>query len=264
LKKLSVIFFVVVLHMITCGSKNAAVFGQTSTHKIVVVDQKGGGDFTSIQDAINSLPDVATTPRIIYIRAGVYREKIFLEKDFVSLIGEDVHKTIITISLARDIWRCENDDDWGVAAINLKSNDIVLENLTITNTYGFERAKNLEPEHIDCRKDSLHPFKEVRNSAHQMALRSFTTTRLVAKNCIFRAFGGDTVSPWNPEDGMFYFKDCIMEGGVDFYCPRGWAWAQNCSCIAHGNTAAIWHDGSKYEDSKTVLVNCNFTGDDCF
>jgi PelA/Pel-15E family pectate lyase len=264
LKKLIVKFFVVVLLMVTCGSKNAAVLGQTATHKIVVVDQKGGGDFTSIQDAINSLPDAATAPRIIYIKAGIYKEKIFLEKDFVSLIGEDVHKTIITISLARDIWRCENDDDWGVAAINLKSNDIVLENLTFTNTYGFERAKNTEPEHIDCRKDSLHPFKEVRNSAHQMALRSFTTTRLVAKNCIFRAYGGDTVSPWNPEEGMFYFKDCIMEGGVDFYCPRGWAWAQNCTFIAHGNTAAIWHDGSKYEDSKTVLVNCNFTGDDGF
>jgi PelA/Pel-15E family pectate lyase len=55
-----------------------------------------------------------------------------------------------------------------------------------------------------------------------------------------------------------------MEGGVDFYCPRGWAWAQNCTFIAHGNTAAIWHDGSKYEDSKTVLVNCVFTGDPGF
>jgi PelA/Pel-15E family pectate lyase len=72
------------------------------------------------------------------------------------------------------------------------------------------------------------------------------------------------VSPWNTEDGFFYFKDCIMEGGVDFYCPRGWAWAENCTFIAHGNTAAIWHDGSKYEDSKTVLVNCVFTGDPGF
>jgi PelA/Pel-15E family pectate lyase len=55
-----------------------------------------------------------------------------------------------------------------------------------------------------------------------------------------------------------------MEGGVDFYCPRGWAWAQNCIFIAHGNTAAIWHDGSKNEDAKTVLVNCSFTGDPGF
>ena len=242
----------------------AALYAQAKNKPMIVVDQRGGADFVSIQDALNSLPDAASAPRIIYIKAGVYKEKLFVEKNFVSLVGEDKNTTILTISLARDIWRCENDDDWGVATINLKSNDIVLENLTITNTYGFENQNNPEPAHINCLKDTLKPVKEVRNNGHQMALRSFTTTRLAAKNCIFRAYGGDTVSPWNTEDGFFYFKDCIMEGGVDFYCPRGWAWAQNCTFIAHGNTAAIWHDGSKYEDSKTVLVNCVFTGDPGF
>ncbi len=231
------------------------LYAQVSSKSMIVVDQRGGADFVSIQDAINSLSDTASAPRIIFIKAGVYKEKIFVEKDFVSLIGEDKNTTILTISLARDIWRCENDDDWGVATINLKSNDIVLENLTITNTYGFENQNNTTPALINCPKDSLHPNKEVRNSGHQMALRSFATTRLVAKNCIFRAYGGDTVSPWNAEAGFFYFKDCIMEGGVDFYCPRGWAWAQNCSFIAHGNTAAIWHDGSKMK----MLKRCSLT-----
>jgi pectinesterase len=55
-----------------------------------------------------------------------------------------------------------------------------------------------------------------------------------------------------------------MEGGVDFYCPRGWAWAENCEFITNTGTAAIWHDGSRHEDSKTVLVNCRFTGYDGF
>ena len=77
-------------------------------------------------------------------------------------------------------------------------------------------------------------------------------------------YGGDTVSPWNVQEGMFYFKDCIIEGGVDFYCPRGWAWAENCHFISHTGVAAIWHDGSRYEDSKTVLKNCTFEGFDGF
>jgi PelA/Pel-15E family pectate lyase len=55
-----------------------------------------------------------------------------------------------------------------------------------------------------------------------------------------------------------------MEGGVDFYCPRGWALAENCTFICHNNNAAIWHDGSKNEKSKTVLLNCKFIGDDGF
>ena len=51
-----------------------------------------------------------------------------------------------------------------------------------------------------------------------------------------------------------------MEGGVDFYCPRGWAFAENCVFITHSGVTAIWHDGSRYRDSKTVLKDCRFDG----
>ncbi|MEQ1623782.1 MAG: pectinesterase family protein, partial [Sediminibacterium sp.] len=232
-----------------------------ASEKVIVVDQAGHGDFTSIQAAINSLPDQAGEHRVILIKNGIYQEKIFIEKQFVALVGEDKNKTQIRCSQARDIWRCEHPDDWGVATINLKGSDIVLENLTISNDFGF----NLKEEmHIDCKADSANPFKVVKKSGHQMALRSFGTTRLIARNCIFKAYGGDTVSPWNTTEGKFYFKDCEMEGGVDFYCPRGWAYAENCVFNAHGNTAAIWHDGSANQDSKTVLKNCVFKGEDGF
>jgi PelA/Pel-15E family pectate lyase len=234
------------------------------TGKIIVVDAAGGADFTSIQEAINSLPEKADAQRIIFIRNGIYREKIFLSKDFVSLVGEDRYKTQLVIAQARDIWRCENKDDWGVATLNLSGSDIVLENLTITNSYGFDHLNEKEGVHIDCRLDTVNRFKTVSYNGHQMALRSFGTTRLIVRNCDLRAYGGDTVSPWNVEAGMFYFKDCLMEGGVDFYCPRGWAYAENCEFVAHGNVAAIWHDGSRIKDSKTVLNNCTFRGDDGF
>jgi PelA/Pel-15E family pectate lyase len=229
--------------------------------KVIVVDQHGKGDFTSIQAAINSLPDQAVEHRVILIKKGNYQEKIFIEKNFVALVGEDKNKTQIRCSQARDIWRCEHPDDWGVATINLKGSDIVLENLTISNDFGFDLKEEM---HIDCKADSANPFKVVKKSGHQMALRSFGTTRLIARNCIFKAYGGDTVSPWNTTEGQFYFKDCEMEGGVDFYCPRGWAYAENCVFNAHGNTAAIWHDGSANQDSKTVLKNCVFKGEDGF
>jgi len=228
---------------------------------LLVVDAKGGADFRSIQDAVNSLPDTADEQRVIFIRNGTYSEKVFISKHKITLAGEDKHKTILRISLSRDVWRCESADDWGVAAINLKGNDIVLENLSIINSYGFDHVNDT---YVDCKTDTGTITKQVRRSSHQMALRSFSTTRLIVRNCILRAYGGDTVSPWNVEEGMYYFKDCLMEGGVDFYCPRGWAWAENCEFVAHGNVAAIWHDGSKYEDSKTVLVNCTFRGDDGF
>ena len=250
------------LLIIICSAKKDAI--AQGQQKMITVDQTGKGDFKSIQDAINSLPEQATVPRIIFIRKGIYKEKIFVEKNFVSLIGEDRNNTQLVISLAREIWKCENKDDWGVATINLSGNDIVLENLTITNRFGLDNKDNAEGLHIDCPLDSLNHFKTVKRDSHQMALRSFATTRLIVRNCSLIAYGGDTVSPWNVDAGMFYFKDCLMEGGVDFYCPRGWAYAENCEFVAHSNTAAIWHDGSKVKDAKTVLVNCRFRGDNGF
>src|SRR5579875_1964122 len=234
---------------------------QTKAVQKIIVDIHGKGAFTSIQAAINSLPDSSATPRIIFIKKGVYQEKIFIEKSNIVFEGEDRATTIITQSIARDEWRCQHKDDWGVATMNVNGNNITLQNLTIANNYGFEHTKDTT---VYCAADSISHQKTIANTGHQMALRTMNATRLRAINCSFKAFGGDTVSPWNVTAGMFYFKNCTMEGGVDFYCPRGWAYAEDCHFIAHTGPASIWHDGSANPDSKTVLVNCSFEGYDGF
>ncbi len=223
----------------------------------LVVAKDGSGQFTNIQAAINSLDSFAKEPRVIYIKKGVYQEKLFVRKANIVFEGADRAEVIITQSIARDEWRCLYNDDWGVATLNIDANDITLRNLTVVNSFGFEWVAD---KTIECIKDTANKTKVIGRSSHQMAVRTMNATRLKAVNCHFKAYGGDTVSPWNVEAGLFYFKDCVIEGGVDFYCPRGWAWAENCEFITHSGTAAIWHDGSKYEDSKTVLVNCRFKG----
>jgi len=233
-----------------------AKHGTTTAKKYLVVSQDGKGDFASIQEAINALPDSSATPRTIHIKPGQYREKIFLAKHNIVLEGEDRETTKIIQSIARDEWRCDNSSDWGVATINIDGDDITLLNLTIANDYGF---KQKETRTVTCASDSTGK-KVITKDGHQMALRSMNATRLKAVNCRFSAWAGDTVSPWNLVDGMFYFKDCIMEGGVDFYCPRGLAYAENCTFYANTGSAAIWHDGSINADYKTVLKNCKFDG----
>lgn len=233
----------------------------TASPNRFVVDPSGKGDFTTITEALNSLPDSANTPSTIFIRKGLYAEKLFITKHQVIFEGEDRDSTIISQSIARDEWRCKHANDWGVATINIEANDISFVNLTIANTFGFE---NKAPYEVTCPMDSLHSTKKITKNSHQMALRSFGATRLKVIHCVLKAFGGDTVSPWNVSAGMFYFKDCVMEGGVDFYCPRGWAYAEDCRFISHSGSAAIWHDGSGNRDAKTVLKRCSFEGFDGF
>lgn len=233
----------------------------------VTVAADGSGDFQTIQAALNSLPAEATKLRTVYIKNGIYREKVLLDgKRLVRLKGQSEKGVVLTYSQARDAWRCDpagGPDDFGAATLNIRNSpDVTLENLTVANTYGFEApaADVLLP----CPSEPTGQ-RRVGKTGHQMALRTMPgTTRLTVKNCTFRALGGDTVSPWDVDAGAYYFKDCTMEGGVDFYCPRGWAYAENCLFICHNPNAAIWHDGSGEEDQKTVLKNCRFVGDPGF
>src|SRR5580693_2172474 len=148
----------------------------------VVVDASGHGDFRTIQEAINSLPDDAPAPRVIFIRKGVYHEKIFIEKNNLILQGEDREQTILSWSLARDAWRCDHADDWGVATLNLRGSDITLKDLSILNTYGFDNTAGQAT--IGCAADSATRQKTISRQGHQMALRSFQTTRLKVVNCM--------------------------------------------------------------------------------
>ncbi|NII27299.1 pectinesterase [Pseudoflavitalea sp. X16] len=236
-------------------------FAYAQSLKRIIVSQDGKGHFKTIQAAISSLPAQAAEPRTIYIRKGVYNEKIYIEKHNLILEGEGMDATIINASIARDAWRCIHNDDWGVATLNIDGDDITLKNLTVANTYGFDWKQDTT---INCPLDTINRQKKIGKGSHQMAVRTMNATRFQAIGCHFKAWGGDTMSPWNVEHGLFYFKDCIMEGGVDFYCPRGWAYAENCRFKAHTGDAAIWHDGSRIQDSKTVLKNCFFEGYDGF
>lgn len=255
--------FLYIVSLFWCLHTNAEnIVRLPSVLNKIVVAKDGSGHFNSIQAAINSLSGKADYDRIIYVKNGIYNEKIYIEQSNIIIEGESREKTIITYSIARDQWRCYVNDDWGVATMNIMGSDISLYNLTVTNSFGFEIGN--DSIKVDCPMDTTQPVKFIKGNSHQMALRTMHGTRIKAINCHFIAKGGDTVSPWNVKEGMFYFKDCIMEGGVDFYCPRGWAWAENVKFITHQGSAAIWHDGSVHEDSKTVFKNCSFEGYDGF
>jgi len=229
-------------------------------HQLTVA-QTGKADFRTIQAAINSLPAKGPLP-VVFIKNGTYREKVTLDgKPGLVLRGQSEAGVIITISQANATFRCDpaNAGRWDVATLNLRNSpDVTLEQLTVVNSYGADHPQG---ETIACAGEPGGQ-KVIGSADHQMALyTAANTTRLTVRHCTFRTLGNDTVSPWDKEDGLYYFADCTLEGSVDFYCPRGWAYAENCRFICHNLNAAIWHDGSMNQDAKLVLKNCTFTGD---
>src|SRR5690606_27890193 len=63
-----------------------------------VVAQDGTGDYGLVQEAINAVPDFRKAETRIFIRNGVYREKLTLPstKTYVTFVGESSTGTILT------------------------------------------------------------------------------------------------------------------------------------------------------------------------
>ncbi|GAB4378749.1 MAG: hypothetical protein Kow0042_27470 [Calditrichia bacterium] len=211
------------------------IWGQavSGSHADLVVDPGGDGDVQTIAEAIARLPMYPYQRTIIFIRNGVYEEKLRIDQNYVTLRGESRDSTIIRYNVLRSDWE-KNKDYIGPAVINIYGDDVVLDNLSIENT---------QPE--------IGPH----------AFTVFGTgTRTVITNCNLLSKGGDTVSLWNYKAGMYYHANCYFQGAVDFVCPRGWCFIRDSQFYQVKKTASLWHDGHYYPDQKFVIVNSDFDG----
>lgn len=203
----------------------------------VIVAADGSGDYSTLTEAFDNLPFYNYERVVIYVKKGVYNEKIRIERDYLTIRGESRDSTIIQYAQLREDWQ-KNKDHIGPAVINIHGDDIILDNLTIKNT---------QPE--------VGP--------HAFAIYG-TGTRTIIINSNVTSNGGDTVSLWNYKNGMYYHDNCYFEGAVDFVCPRGWCYISNSTFHELKNTAAVWHAAAEDENQKLVLNNCRFTGVDSF
>ncbi len=215
----------------------------------IVVDAKGGGQFHTIQKAIDSVSPDSAHPVRLLIRSGTYHEKLFITKSHLALVGEDRDSTRIVFAELRANWTKARDNrtdgtgeqlDWGSAVINIGdgATDITIANLTVHNNYG-----------------SLHGSRD-----HQFTIRGFNATRIALLYCTVISDGGDAVALWNRNDGMYYHANCSFEGWVDYVCPRGWCYITDSKFFGHNMSASIWHDGSAHRDQKFVIRSSHFDG----
>ena len=104
-----------------------------------VVAQDGSGDFTTVQEAINAVPDFRKANRTnILVKKGNYKEKVIIPecKIQVSLIGED--GAVITYDdYASKLNRFgEGKSTSGSASCYIYAPDFIAENITFENSAG--------------------------------------------------------------------------------------------------------------------------------
>ena len=211
----------------------------------IVVSPDGHGDFATVQQAIDAVPDYShehiTT---IYIRKGVYKENVHIphSKFRMHISGEDATGTIITFDkAAKHNWPLTGYPigTSGSATIYIHSSYVTFENLTFENTAG-EGKETGQAVAVFTDGDFLF-FKNCRFIGNQDTLYTYGR------------YGKDGGIKRN------YFLDCYIEGTTDFIFGPSIAYFENCTIHSKKNsyvTAASTLKGQKYG---YVFKNCRLT-----
>ena len=202
-----------------------------------VVAQDGSGDFTTVQAAINAVPDYRKAgPTRIYIKKGIYKEKIVIaeSKQNVQLIGEDgVVLTYDDYAQKPNIFG-EGKGTSGSGSIYIFGPDFMAENITFENTSG---------------------------PVGQAVACHVAGDRAVFRRCRFLGFQ-DTLYTFG-ENTREYYEDCYIEGTVDFIFGKATAVFNRCELRSKRTggflTAPATPQGSNYG---YVFYDCKLTADE--
>lgn len=200
------------------------------------VAKDGSGDFKTVQEAINAVPDLRKNRTTIFIKNGVYKEKLILPytKTNLTFIGESVEKTILTHDdyAAKKNRFGEEMGTSGSSSFFVNGEGFIARNIT------FENSSGPVGQAVAVRIDADKVFFE---------------------NCRFLGFQ-DTLYP-HGKNSRQYYKNCYIEGTVDFIF--GWSTAvfKDCEIFCKGDggyvTAASTLQEAPYG---FVFIDCKITG----
>ncbi len=188
----------------------------------IIVAKDGSGDFTSIQRAVESCKSFPYDRITVYIKNGVYREKIRVPawNTKLSFIGENADSVILVhADYFNKINRGPNSTFY-TATLMVQANDFHAENLTIQNDAGpVGQAIALDVEGDRC---------------------SFVNCKMLGNQDVIYAAG---------ENARQYFKNCTVSGTTDFIFGEATALFEGCTIICKANsyiTAASTPESAAY------------------
>lgn len=212
---------------------------QLPQRSYITVAQDGTGDYGSIQEAVNAVPDGNWAEVVIRIKAGTYFEKITVpaDKTHVTFIGEGMDKTV----LAYDDYagRLQPDGDitgtFRSAALTVRANWFHAQGVTIQNTYDGSQG-NGGKQAVACYLSGEH------DSFLECGLKG----------------GQDTLYV---KEGSHYFKRCFIAGHTDFIFGGARAVFEECTLHSTAEKGYICAPSTPLSQKYGFLfLKCETTG----
>ncbi|KAJ1412084.1 Pectinesterase, catalytic [Sesbania bispinosa] len=218
------------------SSLDSALVAAENGAKVVKVMQDGSGDFKTITDAINNIPNGNTKRVIVYIGGANYNEKIKIErtKPFVTLYGEPQNMPNLTYGGTAQQYGTVDS-----ASLIVESDYFVAANVIISNSAQRPDGK--------------------RAGAQAVALR-ISGDKATFYNCKLFGFQ-DTICD---DRNRHFFKNCLIQGTVDFIFGSGKSLYLNTELRVLGDSGmtviVAQARKSDEEDSAYSFVHCDITG----
>ncbi|XP_015570414.1 pectinesterase-like [Ricinus communis] len=177
----------------------ATVNTSVLVNQVVIVDRKGSGNFTTINDAVAAAPnntDLSGGYFLIYVKQGQYKEYVSIpsNKKNIMMIGDGIGRTEITGNRSVvDGWTTFNSATFAVVG-----QGFVAVNITFRNTAGAIK----------------HQAVAVRNGADMSAFYS----------CGFEGYQ-DTLYTHSLRQ---FYRDCEIYGTIDYIFGNAAVVFQNC------------------------------------
>ena len=231
--------------------------------KTIYVNPNGHRDATTLTEAFAlamTVPEEITVE--IHIAAGTYKEKLDLERSNVTLIGEDAQTTLLSFDDYALFMMPDNikRGTFRSYTIFVHGNHFTAKNLTFANTAGF--GANVGQAVAVYADGDCMTFENCRFLGRQDTL---FTAPLPPSVIEWGGFRGPRENA--PRDnGTHYYKNCYIEGDVDFIFGGAAAYFEECEIhsLARGNdpegyiTAASTPEGRPFG---YVFDKCRFTSD---
>jgi len=226
---------------------------------MITVAKDNSGDFNSIQQAVDSIP--AGTPETIYIKKGIYKERVEVRKNNVSFVGESRDDTIITESYYARMIMPDGSKRGTFRSYTffVYADNFTASNLTFENAAGFgdEFGQAIA---VYAEGDNI-TFRNCKILGHQDTL---FTGPLPMKEKQPGGFTGPTIDGIRRVVHQLY-EDCYIAGEIDFIFGSATAYFKNCTLFALNRNQeinAFYTAPSTYEGQAFgyVFESCTFTG----
>ena len=203
----------------------------------MIVAPDGSGNYKTVQAAFDAVPLNNKKPVTIFIKNGVYKEKLHLDssKNFVTLIGEDKFNTILTY-----------DDHTG----KLSPNGDTIN--TRTSWSFLIRADNFTAQNISFQNDAGF-------AAGQAVAVESDGDKAIFKNCRF--VGNQDILFTNSDKSRQYYTNCYIEGTTDFIFGSSAVWFEQCHIHSKKNSHVTAASTPKEHKFGYVFNDCVLTGD---